>query len=193
MTDCRTRALWTLVPVAMCQTTIQPFDMRSLLIAISALTYLSAAAAEESLWQGQTAAFFGVTLLDTSTEGALNGVRSDETARVALIEEYVRDALREQGLNLVDLGPVTKELERTANPADCNGCDLRMAQELEARYSIVAEVQKVSNLIIAMNLYVRDAETGAQLRGQAVDVRGNTDDTWLRGMRYILTRNVFAD
>jgi hypothetical protein len=51
----------------------------------------------------------------------------------------------------------------------------------------------VSNLIIAMNLYVRDAETGAQLRGQAVDVRGNTDDTWLRGMRYILTRNVFAD
>jgi hypothetical protein len=58
---------------------------------------------------------------------------------------------------------------------------------------VVSEVQKVSNLILAINLYVFDAATGEQLRGQAVDVRGNTDDSWLRGMRSILTRNVFPE
>ncbi|MEH6774490.1 MAG: DUF2380 domain-containing protein, partial [Cereibacter changlensis] len=51
--------------------------------------------------------------------------------------------------------------------------------------------QKVSNLILSMNLYIKDTATGKQLRGQAVDIRGNTDDSWTRGMRYILTRNVF--
>jgi hypothetical protein len=68
-----------------------------------------------------------------------------------------------------------------------------MARELGARYAVVSEVQKVSNLILAMNIYVRDTDDGGQVAGQAVDIRGNTDDSWQRGARYILTRNIFAD
>jgi len=144
-------------------------------------------------WEGQTAAFFGVTFIDTSTEGEINGVREDETARVAMIEDYIAEALEAGGLTLVDLAPVQEELDRTMNPAKCNGCDVRMARELGARYSIVSEVQKVSNLILAINIYVRDADDGGQVAGQAVDIRGNTDDSWQRGARYVLTRNIFAD
>jgi hypothetical protein len=154
---------------------------------------LAGPAAAQTDFAGQTAAFFGVTFLDTSTEGDINGVRPDETARIEKLEAYIAATLQENGLELVDLAPVREELERTTNPSKCNGCDVRMARELGARYSVVSEVQKVSNLIIAINLYVRDAETGAQVAGQAVDVRGNTDDTWLRGARYILLRNVFAE
>lgn len=184
----------TLVAVAKPGGLSQPPAMR-LLPAVFASLLLAPAPllAADDPWQGQTAAFFGVTFLDTSTEGELNGVRADETARIERTEAYVRDALRGRGLELVDLAPVAQELERTFNPADCNGCDLAMARALGARYSIVAEVQKVSNLILSMNLYVRDAETGELLRGQAVDIRGNTDDSWMRGMRYILDRNVFAE
>lgn len=167
--------------------------MRHVLALLAALLFPAGVAAQEDMWQGEKAAFFGVTFIDTSTEGEINGVRPDETARVELVEEYIAETLREHGLTLVDLAPVREELDRTVNPAACNGCDVRMAQELGARYSIVSEVQKVSNLILSMNIYVRDAETGAQLRGQAVDVRGNTDDSWLRGMRAILQRNIFAE
>lgn len=151
------------------------------------------AAAQAEMWQGKTAAFFGVHLIDTSTEGEINGVRPDETARTALVENYAATVLEEHGLTLVDLGPVSEALGRVVNPADCNGCAIGMARDLGADYAVVSEVQKVSNLILAMNLYIFDAATGAQLRGQAVDIRGNTDDSWLRGMRYILTRNVFAE
>lgn len=161
------------------------------LLASLLLAATPATAAEP--WEGATAAFFGVTFLDTSHEGELGGERADETARVALVEDYVRTALEEQGLILVDLAPAAEELARTVNPAHCNGCDLRMAQRLGARYSIVSEVQKVSNLILSMNLYIRDAETGAQLRGLAVDIRGNNDESWTRGMRYILTRAIFPE
>jgi hypothetical protein len=68
-----------------------------------------------------------------------------------------------------------------------------MARRLGARYSVVAEVQKVSNLILSMNLYIRDAETGARLRGLAVEIRGNTDESWMRGIRYILRNAVFRE
>ena len=145
------------------------------------------------LWQGRAAAFFGVTFLDTSQEGALNGPRADESARVGMVEDLLAGTLVERGLRLVDLAPVQNELDRTANPADCYGCDVRMARQLGADYAVVSEIQKVSNLILSMNVVVRDAATGEQVRGQAVDIRGNTDVSWLRGMSYLLRNGIFRE
>jgi hypothetical protein len=167
--------------------------VRTPAIVLSALLLGSPATGEAGPWEGASAAFFGVAFVDTSHEGELGGERADETARRAMIEDYVRTALEEQGLVLVDLAPAAEELARTVNPADCNGCDLRMAQRLGARYSVVSEVHKVSNLILSMNLSIRDVETGAMLRGLGVDIRGNTDESWTRGMRYILTRAIFPE
>jgi hypothetical protein len=162
-------------------------------LALLALALVGGPARAETEWQGQTAAFFGVTLIDTSRDDQYGEPSDAEAARLALTEDYIRQALEEQGLVLVDLGPVAEEMARTVNPSDCNDCELRMARRLGARYAVVSEVQKVSNLILSMNLYVRDAETGANLRGLAVDIRGNTDESWLRGIRYILRNAVFRE
>ena len=142
---------------------------------------------------GGTVAFLGITFLDTSTEGDLNGVRPDETARTALLEEEVRARFAAEGFDLLDTAPVAEDLARTANPADCYGCEVRMAQALGADLVLVGEVQKVSNLILSMNLVLRDAETGDFVRGQSVDIRSNTDDSWLRDIRYILRNNIFRE
>jgi hypothetical protein len=170
--------------------------MRGIFPSVVLLLALCSAAgvlAAEPDWEGQTAAFFGVTLLDTSQDGPRSDAATPESARIALIEDYIRAALEEKGVVLVDLEPVSEELARTVNPSDCNDCDLRMARRLGARYSVISEVQKVSNLILSMNLYVRDAESGAYLRGLAVDIRSNTDESWLRGIRYILNNAVFRE
>lgn len=153
----------------------------------------SPAAAQDDPWAGKSAAFFGVSFLDTSYEGEAEGVRPDETARVAAAAAQIADALRAQGLTLVDTAPVAGDIDRIANVADCNGCDVRFAERLGADYSVVSEVQKVSNLILSMNVVVRDARTGDQVRGLSVDIRGNTDDSWSRGVRYILQHGVFKD
>jgi hypothetical protein len=154
---------------------------------------LAAPAAAADPWQGREAAFFGVTYLDTSYEGEVQGARADETARVEMVERQLADALVAAGLDLVDLSPVAEELERTLNPAKCYGCELRMAERLGADYTVVSEVQKVSNLILSLNVVVRDVATGAAVRGLAVDIRGNTDESWQRGMDYVLTRGIFTD
>ncbi len=53
-------------------------------------------------------------------------------------------------------------------------------------------IQKVSNLILNFNVYVREARTGELLRTGSVDIRGNTDESWRRGVAY-LVRNRLLD
>ncbi len=151
------------------------------------------AAALEPLKQGAEVAFLGIHFIDTSTEGAYFGARGDEAARIEMLETMVEERFEAEGFYLVDLAPVAEELDRTMNPADCYGCDMRMAEELGAEYALVGEVQKVSNLILSMNLVMREVERRGAIRALAVDIRSNTDESWQRGMRYILNRHFFEE
>jgi len=162
-------------------------------LAAALLALPGAASALESLEPSAKVAFFGIHFIDTSAEGSINGIREDETARLALLENSVRERLEAEGFDLLDLAPVAEELGRTLNPAHCNHCEIRMAEELGADYSLVGEVQKVSNLILSMNLALREADSGDFVRMLAVDIRGNTDDSWLRGGRYILDNHFFVE
>lgn len=162
-------------------------------VAAALLALPQMALALDDIEPGAKVAFLGMHFIDTSTEGAMNGVRDDETARLALLEAAVRERFEAEGFDLLDLAPVAEELERTLNPANCNDCEVRMAEQLGADYSLVGEVQKVSNLILSMNLALRDTESGEFVRMLAVDIRGNTDDAWLRGGRYILNNHFFAE
>lgn len=138
-------------------------------------------------------AFFGITFLDASHLGAIKGRDPAETARTAMLDQLVRDRFAREGYDLVALDPVSGKLAGIANPAQCNRCDTRMAVELGADYSLVGEVHKVSNLILSMNLQLREADTGTLVKGLAVDIRSNTDESWRRGMQYILRYAFFGE
>jgi Protein of unknown function (DUF2380) len=159
---------------------------------VLALAAWPGAASAEVPAPGRTA-FFGLNFVDTSTEGAINGVRADETARIAMAASLVADDLAARGFELVPIEPVAEKLARISNTAHCNGCDVAMAAELGADYALTGEVQKVSNLILNINLYLRDARSGEMVRGGSVDIRGNTDESWQRGVRYLLKNLIFRD
>ena len=142
---------------------------------------------------GEAVAFFGITFLDSSLQTAELGQDPDEIARIAMLEEMVRDRFTEEGYELLDLAPVAEDLDRIVNPAKCYGCDTRMATRLGADYALVGEVQKTSNLILSMNLQMRDAASGDMVKGRVVDIRSNTDESWQRGMRYILKTTFFRE
>jgi hypothetical protein len=57
---------------------------------------------------------------------------------------------------------------------------MRLAQRVGAKLAITGTVQKVSNLILNMNIYVRDASSGATIAAMSADMRGNTDESWSR-------------
>lgn len=165
------------------------------LIVIITGLWLSAVAPvwADAIKPGSSIAFFGVSFIDTSTEGAVNGTREDEIARIELLNTYIAEQFTERGFKLVDISPVDTEINRVRSVADCNFCDVILARKLNADYSMVGEVQKVSNLILSMNLVLRDSEEGQHARGMSVDIRGNNDKSWLRGIRYILKNNIFRE
>ncbi|MBP0484713.1 DUF3280 domain-containing protein [Sagittula salina] len=138
-----------------------------------------------------TVAFFGLHLLDDSLQTTTQGQDPAELERLRRLEAMVRERFVEGGYTLVGLAPVQAELDRVVNPAKCYGCDTRMATKLGADYALVGEVQKISNLILTMNLQLRDAATGETVKGRVVDIRSNTDEAWTRGMRYILKTAFF--
>lgn len=162
--------------------------MRLTLLALATATVTATAVqAQESV------AFFGITLLDTSLNTDLSGDEPEELKRVAMLEEMVRERFAAEGYVLVDVEPAREEIDRVVNVAKCYGCDTRIAVKLGADYALVGEVQKVSDLILAMNLQLRAAQTGDMVKGGVVDIRGNTDDSWQRGMRYILKNRFFVE
>lgn len=129
------------------------------------------------------AAFFGMQFLDTS----LGGETADELERLAALEVQLVDSLSAAGrYAFVDVAPVADRLDRISNIAHCNGCDADLARQLGAEVAITGEVQKTSNLILHIGVYVRDAETGALVGGGSTDIRGNTDETWRRGLDYLI-------
>ncbi|KRW97141.1 DUF3280 domain-containing protein [Paracoccus sp. MKU1] len=138
-----------------------------------------------------SAAWFGLHFIDTSTEGAINGVREDETRRVEMAEQVIAEDLRNRGFTLLE--PPAAQVAQIKNPTQSNGSDSRIAREMGAHYAISGEVQKVSNLILSLNLYVRDAASGGTVRAGVVDIRGNTDESFRRGYLYLLKNIIFRE
>lgn len=174
---------------------IPPLARPALLAAILAVLALSGTGIGTGTGTGLAAeppervAFFGVTFLNTSPEETTPA----EERRLAALEARLREAFRQSTrYALVDTGPVADKAARYENLAQCNGCDARLAGELDADLALTGVVQKTSNLILSISIYVRDADTGALVGGGSADIRGNTDESWARGIDYILRNRLLG-
>jgi hypothetical protein len=143
---------------------------------------------------GRPTAVFDFDLIDDSHEGEINGVRADETARLKLISGILRAALAADGrYRPVDLAPIAADIERARPMYKCNQCEDDLARKVGADMLIIGTVQKVSNLILNLNLYVRDVKTGTIVQSMSSDIRSNTDESWVRGVRYVIKNQLLAD
>ena len=138
------------------------------------------------------AAVFDFELLDTSLQGEVDGPRADEQRRLKEVTEQLRKALAEAGkFVVVDIAPVNAAAH-ASNLQACGGCDVQYARQLGADLAITGLVQKVSALILNMNIYLRDAHTGQLITSMSADFRGNTDESWSRAASYLLRNRLLA-
>jgi hypothetical protein len=54
-------------------------------------------------------------------------------------------------------------------------------------------VQKTSNLILSFAITVKDVRSGKVIRAGQVDIRGNNDESWLRGVRWVVKNRLLAE
>ncbi len=154
--------------------------MRILALSLALMAAMPALAADR-------VASFGFELTNTSLEPT----QPAETGRIEALDRQLSEALTGLGYRLVDMAPVEGERQRVASLQDCPACEMDLARKVGADLAVLGWVQKVSNLILNVNLQLHDVATGRLLRAGSADIRGNTDESWRRGLRYVLERRVF--
>jgi hypothetical protein len=163
--------------------------MRSLaVIVLLSLTGLAPVSAAEP----PRLAVFDFEMIDTSLPGEVYGPRADEHDRLLRTAEQLRKELGESGkFQVLDISPVNAAAHQS-NLQACGRCGVKLAQQLNADLEITGVVQKVSNLILNINVYLRDVHTGRLVTAASVDMRGNTDESWSRATRYLIRERLLA-
>ncbi|KQT50144.1 hypothetical protein ASG52_07830 [Methylobacterium sp. Leaf456] len=111
----------------------------------------------------------------------------EDRARLRRTSDTLRTLLTESGrYSIVSTDPVREDVAKSSDLRACNGCAEDFAKKLGADAAITGEVQKVSNLILNINVYVKPLKAGAPEQAYSVDLRGNTDESFDRGIRYLV-------
>lgn len=129
-------------------------------------------------------AVFDFELIDTSLDGEMLGPQEAEARRLAALGEALRAAYAgAEGFRVVDMGPL-REPASQQSLQNCGGCAGTFAREFGADLAVTGTVQKVSNLILNINVYIEDA--GGAEQAFSADIRGNTDESWRRGLDWLI-------
>lgn len=151
---------------------------------LAAAACLLAAALGAGARAAEKAAVFDPELYDTSGEGA----RDEQQKRLGMVGERLRAALQESGrYEVVDTAPLRARLAEGPPLRTCGTCAPDAAAELGADLAVVTTVHKVSNLILSITVAVREASPGGGTRAvHSAEIRGNTDESWNQGLRWLL-------
>lgn len=116
---------------------------------------------------------------------------ADQARRVQAVSQQLREGLAQAGLyRLVDPAPATATIAKLrasyAHLYDCNGCAQTIGIAAGSDLVLMGWVQKVSELILNLNVELREVKTDRVLLNKSVDMRGNNDESWLRAARFML-------
>jgi hypothetical protein len=136
-------------------------------------------------------AVFDFELIDTSLQGELQGTPPEDLHRLAMISDELRRQLADSGrYQIIDTAPAASRIAAAGYLHGCNRCAVPIAGSLGAELALTGTVQKVSNLILNINVYLDDVTHDKRLLVASVDIRGNTDESWRRGVSYLVRRRL---
>jgi Protein of unknown function (DUF2380) len=124
----------------------------------------------------------------------LEPIKPVEEARLQMLDVLLEQTLGSSGRFRFVAIPSELQKKIADGPAipNCNGCERDFASMIGAEWAAWGTVQKVSNLILNINLYMEDAQTGKIEFAKSVDIRGNTDESWRRGLDYMIRHYVLG-
>ena len=154
--------------------------------ALMAVGTMSAPPAEAA--DAQSIAFLGVHFQNDNA--GFEPTSDAERARMAKVESLFKAELEAtQKFHFVHVSAdVQKKISAGQTIGVCGGCEIDYGKQLNAQLVAWIEVQKVSNLILNMNVLVADVSTAKFVFKHSVDIRGNTDESWTRSLTFLMKR-----
>lgn len=155
---------------------------------ICAAASRAAAAAAAATTAPLKAAVFPFVFHDSSPEPP----QPAELARLEKIDSELRELLAHSGRYVpVSIAPVLRQAKAQALDT-CPACAVSLARKVGAQAAVVGWVQKVSNLILNINVVVLAVPSGRTIAFGGVSIRGNTDLSWSRGLHSVVMDQLLA-
>jgi Protein of unknown function (DUF2380) len=127
-------------------------------------------------------------LVDSS--GEVTDQREDHERRLAAVRQILASELAARDVyDVVDPAEIQPEIDATRAHQylhACNGCEVRLAREVGAERVLTGHVRKVSSLVMALWVDIRDAKSGRPVVRKVLDFRGDTDEAWQRATLYLV-------
>lgn len=155
--------------------------MRTLILAYLAVVFSLPAFA------AQKVAILPFDIRDAEIEGDVFAKPKDyDIARMKLIADELKSLMEKSGkYEVVDLTPYAADIEKASPFNKCDGCETEIAKKAGAELAITGFVDKLSDALISLQVFARDVATGEMKKTMSAEVRGNTDELWLHGIRYL--------
>jgi hypothetical protein len=68
----------------------------------------------------------------------------------------------------------------------CNGCEIDIAKRLHANYVLIGWIYKVSSLILALHIDMKDAMTGKTIYARVFDFRGDNEQAYAHAAKALV-------
>ena len=152
--------------------------------------YTAAAAADDPV---RSVALLNAQFLNDHAD--LEPTTNAEWARLASIESLFKAKLEASSRYKFVSIPPDATAKMAAGPVigACGGCEFDYGKQLGADYSAWIVVQKVSDLILNINVYLGDVTARKLTFVHSVDIRGDTDESWTRGITYLVKNYLLPD
>jgi hypothetical protein len=155
-------------------------------VILGSLTIGGSAAAVATPDSVKSVALLNVQFLNDHAD--LEPTTNAERARLGSIEALFTATLEASGRYEFVSIPAETRSKMAAGPeiGACGGCEFDYAKQLGADHAAWIVIQKVSDLILNMNVYMADVGSRKVTFVHSVDIRGDTDESWSRGLTYLL-------
>jgi hypothetical protein len=112
--------------------------------------------------------------------------KDTDIARMQLVAEELKKLMETSKMyEVVDLAPFAAGIEKASPFNKCDACEVEIAKQAGADLAVTGFVDKLSDALISLQLFVRDTATGEMTKTMSAEIRGNTDELWLHGIRYL--------
>lgn len=143
-------------------------------------------------WAAQKTAVLPFDMRDASQDGEyVPQFKPADLERLKLVAEELKTLMtKDERYEVMDLTPWAADIDKAYPFSKCDGCDLEIGQKAGADLAVMGYVDKLSDALISLQVFVRDVKSGEMVKTMSAEIRGNTDELWLHGIRY-LWRNRF--
>ena len=147
---------------------------------------------------GQKAVIFPFDLIDQSQQFEIGvmpkGIDPEEKRRLGIITEELVKLIKASGrYEVADTVPIAAEIEEKSPIYKCNGCEDDLAKKAGAEIAFIGTVRKASDILFTVSVYIRDVGQEKVIRQASGEIYGNTDAMWLRAVRYLVEKRLFAE